>query len=114
MASEAEQVKTVQVKSEENKTIRHNGLKVMGYFVPWWVVAVVIILIIYVGYDSYNQEIGQCFSKCLGIIKDNKVVSLNSPNMNMTGGSFKNFGPPVDTPSDIARIGSYFGRNNKW
>ena len=57
--------------TEEHKKV--SGLNVFGYVVPWWVVILVLVVLLYVAYDN-------------DLLKDvigTKEIRMNGPNLNV-------------------------------
>ena len=57
--------------TEEHKKV--SGLNVFGYVVPWWVVILVLVVLLYVAYDN-------------DLLKDvigTKEIRMNVPNLNV-------------------------------
>ncbi len=73
--------------AEEDK--KKQGLYVMGYVVPWWVVVVVICVLVYLAYDN---EIVNAFQK----IACPTEVRLSGPKLTMSP-TYAN----LETPRDL-------------
>ena len=70
--------------TEEHKKV--TGLNVFGYVVPWWVVILVLVVLLYVAYDNdLLKDVG-------GSMKE---IRMNGPNLNV-GNSFD-----VQTPKQL-------------
>ena len=60
--------------SQETKSIdvtKKSGLRLFGYIVPWWVVAVVVLLLIYILYDQgyLDNVVGKPESKIHSVVR---------------------------------------------
>lgn len=95
MASEAEQVKT----EDENKTIRKDGVRLFGYTLPWTVLLVVLLLVLYLAYSR----------GMLGNLIGNATPT------EITVGPTVDVGSPVDQTSEIKQALNAFatGRYSK-
>jgi hypothetical protein len=50
--SETQNIMT-QSPDDKNKQHEKNGLKLAGYVIPWWVLAVVVLVLLYLAYDNH-------------------------------------------------------------
>lgn len=75
-----------------------SGLRLGSYLVPWWVVAVVVLLVLYVAYDQGYLEkwIGRPESR-----KASVSLSQSGPGSSVLGG------PGLETPEQVRKLFRY-------
>lgn len=79
-----------EVKNEQPEMAQKNGMKMCGYTIPWWVLLVVVLLIVYVVYD-------QGYFRSMTSAQPRQITLP----MMQTGG---NFGAGLDTPMEIRQL----------
>lgn len=87
MSSESEQIKT----EDENQIIRKDGLRLFGYSIPWTVVLIVALLLLYIAYKNGQLD---------GLLSE---IQYNKPKVVSTG-PFIDVGSPVGPPSEIQEM----------
>ena len=71
----------------EQEMDKHYGWKMCGYVIPWWVIIVIVLIVLWLIYDKSNQV---------------KKIFVNTSAPTMTGGAFDSI--DLETPRAIREL----------